>query len=120
MPATAADIAAATRDAVTATWESATIKTRYPTLARDGSDTAIGGCDAIADAQSLVNAQGALIGVERKRFKVAVEGLQWLDPSSGIPCVTLIDSEFGTSAVYIVARMIIDLEEEITFLELFG
>ena len=62
MPATPADIAAASRDVVVATWSDATIAGRYPS-ARDGSvQPEDGFFDAIADAQTVINARGALIG----------------------------------------------------------
>ena len=53
MPADPADIAAASRDAVVASWEGAAVAARYPN-ARDGLVApARGFCDAAADAQLL-------------------------------------------------------------------
>jgi hypothetical protein len=121
MPATAADIAAATRPHVLAEWSSAIIKAQYPTLARDGGiRVAIGYCDSVADAQTLINGQGALIGVERRRFVVKVDGLVWIDPSAGIPCVTLHDAEAVAAVVCILARYRVELNDETTLLELLG
>lgn len=121
MPATSSDIAAATRPFIMAEWSNLTIKARYPS-ARDASlNVTLGYCDALADAQSLVNAQGALIGVERRRFTIEVQDLLWLDPASGIPCVTLSDSNSdGVNGVFMVSRIAVDLDREITLLELFG
>jgi hypothetical protein len=121
MPATSADITAATREAAIATWQSATIKARYPTLARDGSGGVIAGnCDAIADAQVLVDQQGALIGTEQRRFVVTIDDIVFLDPTLGVPCVTLIDDELAVNDVLLVTRIAIDLEAGTTSLELFG
>jgi hypothetical protein len=122
VPATSTDIAAATRPHVVAIWDSATIKARYPTRARDGGESVrTGYCDAIADAQTLVTAQGALIGVERRRFVVKLDGLHWLDPTSGIPSVTIVDAEQGgLNGVFMVTRCAVDLDDESTLLELFG
>lgn len=121
MPATAADIAAATRPHVLAEWSSATIKARYPTLARDGGTRLIiGYCDSIADAQTLVNAQGALIGVERRRFVVRIDGLVWIDPSAGVPCATLYDDEQVAAIVCLIARYRVDIQDDATLLELIG
>lgn len=121
MPATTSDISAATRENVVANWNDPAIKARYPS-ARDGSvSVTLGYTDTIADAQTLVNAQGALIGVERRRFTIEVHDLIWLDPASGVPCVTLIDSAAdGVNGVFLVARVSVDLESEVTVLELFG
>ena len=120
MPATAADIAAASRDVVTATWTDATIAARYPT-ARDGSlDPAPGYFDAIADAQAVVNARGSLIGAERRRFTAAAYDLIWPTVSTALPCAALIDAELGINATCLAARIEIDLDAEMTTFELLG
>lgn len=120
MPATAADIAAASRDVVTATWADATIAGRYPT-ARDGSiDPATGYFDAIADAQTVVDARGALIGTERRRFSVTAYDLIWPTVSTASPCVQLVDAEQGVNAVHLDARIELDLEAETTTFEMLG
>lgn len=120
MPATAADIAAASRDVVTATWADATIAGRYPT-ARDGSaDPATGYFDAIADAQTVVNARGALIGTERRRFSVPAYDLVWPTVSTVLPCIALVDAEQGINATHLVARIELDLDAETTTFELLG
>lgn len=120
MPATAADIAAASRDVAVATWADATIATRYPS-ARDGSvSPADGYFDDIADAQTVIDARGELIGVERRRFTVVVGDLVWPDLSAGLPQVRLIDTEQSVDAGFLVARVELDLEAETTTYELFG
>jgi hypothetical protein len=120
MPALADDIAAGTREAVTATWSNPTLHIRYPS-ARDGSaNPAEGFFDAIADAQSAIDARAALIGVERRRFSVKVHDMLWLDPAAGVPTVTLIDGEQAVSGNFLVARFELDLDAETTTLELFG
>ena len=120
MPATAADIAAASRDVVTATWTDAAIASRYPT-ARDGAaDPAPGYFDAIADAQTVVNARGALIGAERRRFTATAFDLAWPTVSTTLPCATLVDAEQGTNATCLAARIELDLDAETTTFELLG
>lgn len=120
MPATVADIAAGTRPAAIATWQNAAIKARYPT-ARDGStEAAIGYSDAIADAQAIADARGSLIGMERRRFVVAVAELLWIDPTLGVPTVRLVDAEQGVDGNFLIARFALDLENETTTLELYG
>ena len=120
MPALTADIAAATRDAVTAFWSSGTIAARYPG-ARDGSVTPDDGYfDSITDAQTIIDARAALIGTERRRFVVVVQEIIWPDLSTGLPQIRLIDAEQAVDATFIVARIEIDLEAETTTYELFG
>lgn len=120
MPALAADIGAATRDAVTVTWNSATIAARYPG-ARDGSVAPDDGYfDSVADAQTVIDARAALIGTERRRFVAVVQEVIWPDLSTGLPQIRLIDTENAVDATFIAARLEIDLEAETTTYELFG
>lgn len=120
MPADIADIAAASRDAVTATWSSATVAARFPN-ARDGTvKPATGYCDSVADAQVLVDARGALIGTDRRRFAVDVHELIWPDIEAGLPTLRLIDAEQRADLPCLTARIEIDLDAAATSLELFG
>lgn len=120
MPATAADIAAASRDAAVASWSDAGIAARYPS-ARDGSVTpAIGYFDSLADAQAMVDARGALIGIERRRFAVSAADVVWPTVSTGLPQAQLVDAEQAVSATFLGARIEIDLQAEATTYELFG
>ncbi len=120
MPALPADIAAASREVAISTWSDPAIVARYP-AARDGSVTPANGyCDSAADADTIIQARGALIGVERRRFAVTVQGLVWPDPASGIPTARLIDTEQRADGAFLVARVELDLDAETTSLELFG
>jgi hypothetical protein len=120
MPALPADIAAATRDVVVASWADPAIAARY-VAARDGSvTTADGYFDSRADAETVIVARGALIGIERRRFAVTVHELLWLDPADGMPTVRLIDPEQGVDGLFLIARLELDLDAETTSLELFG
>lgn len=120
MPATDADIAAASRDVVTATWSNAAIAARYPS-ARDGSvEPARAYFDSLADAQAMANARGALIGVERRRFAVVVEQVLAIDPTAGVPQARVIDGEQALDATMLGARVEVDLEQDRTSLEVFG
>ena len=120
MPALDADIAAATRDAAVLTWSNPANAARYPS-ARDGSIVpATGYFDAAADAQTMANARGALVGVERRRFAVPVHHMIWPTLSTAILQARLIDAEQGVDGVHLVARFELDLEAEATTLELFG
>lgn len=120
MPATAEDIAAGTREATSATWSAPAIAVRYPS-ARDGTVTpARGYFDAIADAQAVANARGALIGTERRRFAVNVADVIFPDLTAGVPTAQLVDAEQSVAAPHLAARIEIDLETGITSFELFG
>lgn len=120
MPADPADIGRAIRAAATAEWSSTAVKARYPN-ARDGlAEPGEGYFDALADAQAMADARGALLGTERRRFAVEVGGELWLDPAAGAPTVTLTDGELSVAAPHLVTRIELDLEAERTALELFG
>jgi len=119
MPALPADISAGTREAQIETWTSATIKARYA-RARDNSDAPSDGYfDSAADADTALTARAALIGVERRRFSIVVEGLHWIAPGLGTPTVTLIDPENGVNAAAMVTRVEVDLDAERTTFEVF-
>lgn len=117
MPALTADIAAGTRPAKIETWTDAAIQARYPN-ARDASERpAEGFFDSAANAVTALTQRGALIGAERRRFKVVI-GEPWFpDPKSGIPTVTLIDPEQKVNAAGMVSRIEVNLESETTIFE---
>lgn len=120
MPALPADIAAATREVAISTWSDPAIAARYP-AARDGSVTpATSYFDRAADAQAIIDARGALIGVERRRFAVTAQDLVWPDPAAGIPTARLIDDEQRADGAFLVARVELDLDAETSSFELFG
>jgi hypothetical protein len=76
--------------------------------------------DDPADAQTVIDARGALIGVERRRFAVTAQDVIWPDPAAGIPTARLIDDEQRADGAYLIARFELDLDAETTSLELFG
>ena len=120
MPALPADIFAGSREVAIASWESATIAARYPT-ARDGSAApATGYFDKMADAQAMIDARAALIGVERRRFKAVAIDMIWPDAAGLVQQVRLIDGEQGADGAFLTARFELDLEAETTTYELFG
>lgn len=120
MPALPADIGAASRDVALASWNDPAIAQRYPS-ARDGAaQPADGYFDAIADAQTVINARAALIGTERRRFTADTASLEWPDLSAGLPQAQLIDSEQAAVGNFLVSRIELDLDAETSSLELFG
>lgn len=120
MPALPADIAAASREAITESWESAAIKARYPGARDQGSPAGEGFFDEPDDAQACADQRGALLGVERRRFSAPVQDLLWIDPATGLPTYRLIDADQQVDAPCIPARFELDLETGETSLELFG
>lgn len=120
MPATVDDIAAGTRPAVTVTWSDVDVRNRYPS-AQDGLTTPIDTwLDDEDDAQDLVDARGALFGVERQRFAVKVDGIEWLDPTAGLPQAHLIDDALNADVATLAPRFAVDLDAEQTTFELIG
>lgn len=120
MAATPADIAAASRAAVVVTWSDSSIVARSPSARDSLPQPSEGFFDAQADAQTVMTARGALIGTDRRRFAVPVQDLLWPDPTSGLPTYTLVDTGEGVNAPVLAARIEIDLEQELTNLEVFG
>jgi hypothetical protein len=120
MPAIDADIGAASRDVVTATWSDPAIAARHPS-ARDGTvEAAPGYFDSLADAQAVANQRGALIGAERRRFAVVADAVLAFNPALGLPQARVIDAEQSLDATLLAARIEVDFEQERTSLEVFG
>lgn len=117
MPALPGDIAAGTRQATVERWQAPTIKARYPS-ARDGLLTPSEGFfDNPAHAAAAAAQRGALIGVERRRFKAVADELLWLNPAGSFPCARAIDPEQGVDATGLVSRIEVNLETGQTILE---
>jgi hypothetical protein len=120
MPADPADISAGIRPARVEQWSDAAVKARYPS-ARDGlTQPAEGFFDTAANGATAIAARGAILGTERRRFTAEVDGLQWLDPSTGVPSVQLVDAEQAVDAPCLTVRIELDLDAERTRLELLG
>lgn len=124
MPATAANIALATREAVYDTRSDTAVQTRNAG-ARDTGDTPRAAFwDSVTDAAIVNNAAFSLIGVERRRFAVRVQGATTfsggLDFTVATPTVTLVDAELAANGSFLISRIELDLESETTSFEVFG
>ncbi|TVV75544.1 hypothetical protein [Sphingomonas solaris] len=108
------------REQTVATWSNPSISLRYPSARDAQADPAAGFFDTIVHAQVMVDARAVLLGVERRRFVVLAQDVIWLDPSLGLPSVTLTDAEQGAGGTFIVTRIEVNLEAGTTTLELFG
>lgn len=119
MPApTAADIARATRAAAVASVDDAAVLARQPG-ARDGlANPRAGFWDTQADAAAVLAQAQALIGTERRRFQVDVNGALALAVSTATPTVQLIDGSLAVNAAALVSRIELDDDAETTRLEL--
>jgi hypothetical protein len=124
MPATASDVARATRAATTDVQSDSAVLTRQPG-ARDGMAAPRRGYwDSAADAATVNAAAFALIGTERRRFGVRVGDV--LEPTGGFDCstttpaVTLVDAVMAVNAALLVSRLQIDDAAGVTVLEVFG
>ena len=124
MPATAADVARATREAATDISSDSAVLTRQPG-ARDGlANPRRGYFDTLADATTVNAAARALIGTERRRFAVRVCDV--IEPTGGFnasqvtPVITLVDANLAVNGAFLVARIEIDDEAGQTALEVFG
>ena len=51
--------------------------------------------DEDVDAGTVLALKAALTGTFRRRFRVLIDGLFWIDPTAGIPTFSLTDAELG-------------------------
>lgn len=120
MPALPADIIRATRRARLVVREDAAIKTAFP-RARDQSRAPEPGFfEDRDDAAAVLTIKASLTGTYRRRFVVTVDGLHWPDLASGVPTYRLVDAELAVDADCMVTRIALDLENELTRMELIG
>lgn len=123
MPATAADIEAATRPTgVTLdTQSSSGVLATWPN-ARDGADApAVAFWDSLSDAVAMNTERFALLSAARRRFKVEADGvLTALLPAAVTPAVTLVAAEVAANGAFLVARLEFDSESNRTKMELWG
>ena len=124
MPASAADVARATRAAAIDIQSDAGVLARQAGARDNFASPRPGFWDSPANA-ATVNAAGfALIGTERRRFSVRVadvlELAGWLDASQITPTVTLVDAALVVNGPMLISRIEIDDAAGITALEVFG
>jgi hypothetical protein len=120
MPATPADIAAASRRARIETWSDAAVKARYANARDQQDEPAEGFFDSAADGAIAIAARGALMGTERRRFTAVAADIVWPDFAAGVPLVKLIDPEHLVNGNFLPVRIALSLEAETTSYEVFG
>lgn len=120
MGALPADILRATRRARVITREDAAIKAAFPRARDQAKAPEPGFFVNAADASAVLEAKASLTATFRRRFVVTVEGVHMPSLSGGVPSYRLIDAEKGFDGVCMVTRIVLDLENEQTMLELIG
>lgn len=120
MAALPQDIIRATRRARIVTREDTAIKAAFP----DSRDQVLapepGFFESASDAATVLDIKAQLTGTFRRRFAVVQSGLRAIDPVSGVPSFTLVDSELGFNGPALLTRWRFDANTERTEMELVG
>lgn len=120
MPALPSDVVRATRAAKIVTTTDSAVLALYPN-ARDGLANPEGGFfESDADAATVLALKKSLNGQRRRRFAVEIAGEVWIDPLTAIPSYRLFDSELDVDTPVMVCRVEVDMEEEVTRMEVIG
>lgn len=120
MPALPDDIIRATRRARLVVREDSAVQAAFP-RARDQSGAPEPGFFAArADAAAALEIKASLTATFRRRFVVTVDGLVWPDLAGGVPTWRLVDAELGVDTDCMVTRLSLDLENELTRMEMIG
>lgn len=120
MPALSADIIRATRRARIVTREDADIRERFPSAQDQIRTPEPGYFENAEDAASVLAIKASLTGVFRRRFAVAIDGEEMIDPTNCIPTFQLCESELGFDGPVMAARWQFDLNTERTDIEVLG
>ena len=120
MPALAADILRATREARIVTRVDTAVQSAFPGARDAANDPEPGLFEAAADASTVLTLKAALIGQFRRRFVVQIADEIWVDPLTGVPTWRLVDSETGVDANCLLCRLELDMENETTAVEVLG
>lgn len=109
------DVIRATRPAKIVTW------TGTRTTGRDGlKNIEPGYFETAADATSVLEVKGELIGTNRRRFLIEAEGEVAVDPETEVPSFRIVDSELQADLPALLTRYEYDMETERTSLEVLG
>lgn len=120
MSADPADVQRATRRAQVVTLADGAIQTAFP-AARDAINAPDRGYfENPADALAALAIKATLVGTFRRRFVVQLTGEYTFDPATAIPTMTLIDAEADFSGPVFPARLLLDMENEVTGIEVVG
>ena len=132
MPATPARIGFIQQEFRRAVSETAAMRTRYGALARETDDPVPTYFDNEADAQVIADARQALLGTERRRFKVVtkdIEGVLALGFTGDIPVARFVDGNLTLDRTrdrkeidqaMLISEIMVDLGKNSATLTLWG
>lgn len=123
MPATPARIGFIMQEFRRTAVESATIKARYGSKARQTADPIPTYFDSATDAATVAAARQALLGTERRRFRVSLNGASaglGLTYVGAAPKVRYVDSERSANLAALGAEISVDLGRDNTTLMIWG
>lgn len=120
MPALPPDIIRATRRARTVLHEVPANKTAFPRAGDQAESPEPGFFVSKADALTVLAIKAGLTATFRRRFVVTVDRLYHVDPTTGVPSFQLVDDELGFDGPCLLSRIVLDLENEQTRMELIG
>lgn len=112
MPATPARIGFVQSEFRRATSTTASVQTRYGSLARQTEDPVVTFFDNVADAQVVADARQALMSAERRRFRVSVSSVEEafsLSYIGAVPKGRYVDTERNANLPVLVSEISIDL-----------
>lgn len=123
MPATPARIGFIQEEFRRAVAETPAMRTRYGALARESEDPVETYFDSEADAQVIADARQALLGVERRRFKVQTKGIEEILalPFTGdVPTAQYTDADRAMDRKMLISEILVDLGKSTATLTLWG
>lgn len=118
MGAALADIPRATRRARIVLEADSAIQTAFPNARDQSPSPEPGFFETAADAATVLGLKADLIGARHQRYAVPVYALIWPDPADGPPTYTLTDTLHDVDGDGLVCRLELDMEAEVTRLEL--
>lgn len=123
MPATPARIGFIQQEFRRAVSVTAAMRTRYGALARESEDPVPTYFDSEADAQVIADARQALLGTERRRFKVVTKNIDEvlaLSFTGDIPVARYVDTERDVDRGMLISEIVVDLGKNSATLTLWG
>ena len=123
MPATPARIGFIQEQFRRAVSETLAIKIRYGALARESEDPVATYFDSEADAQVIADARQALLGTERRRFKVVTKDVGEvlaLSFTGDIPVARYVDPDRDVDRGMLISEIVVDLGKNSATLTLWG
>lgn len=112
MPATASRIGFVTSEFRRATSTTASVQTRYGSMARSTDNPVVTYFDSATDAQTVADARQAIMSVERRRFRVGVSSVEEalsLSYLGALPKGQYVDTERNADLPVLISEISVDL-----------